>query len=172
MGRPAKPKTPLAERLVAVRGARGRSEFASRLSVNVNTYAAYEKSARTPDIEFFNHLSRIEEIDLHWLLTGNGPMKLDGRDGDREIASGKPTHGVFFARVLNAVQKAHKDVGIRLPITDHGEIAAAKYDEYIAMASDPDDEEERIALMNLLRTRLRKELQIQIAEPGTDKATA
>lgn len=142
------------------------------LSVNVNTYAAYEKSKRAPDLEFFNLLSRVEGIDLHWLLTGNGPMKFDGRGDGGELIVGKPTHGVFFARVLDAVHKAHKDVGIRMPIADHGEMAASKYDEYIAMATDPDDEEERVSLMNLLRTRLRKKLQGQIAEPGTDKSTA
>lgn len=168
MGRKLRPKTPLAQRLAEIRGDRDRELFAEQLGVNPHTYAAYERGDRTPDVDLFNRISSTESIDLNWLLSGDGQMRFD----DQRRALGAATHGMFFARVLDAVQKAHKDVGIRMPIADHGEVAAAKYDEYIALASDPDDEEERIALMNLLRTRLRKELQIQIAEPGTDKATA
>ena len=76
MGRPAKPKTPLGQRIIEIRGERLRVEFAAQLEVSQASLASYELGRSTPNMEFLKALVTKENIDLNWFLTGEGAMYL------------------------------------------------------------------------------------------------
>lgn len=76
MGRPTKPKTPLAQRLVETRGERARVDFSESLGIKIHNYTAYERGISVPSVEAMNLIAKHEGINLHWLLTGEGEMYL------------------------------------------------------------------------------------------------
>lgn len=76
MGRALKPKTPIAARLIDLRGSRSRGDFATQLDTKEGTYVAYERGVNAPSIEFLHQLVRKEKVNLHWFLTGDGEMYL------------------------------------------------------------------------------------------------
>jgi transcriptional regulator with XRE-family HTH domain len=76
MGRPAKPKTVLGQRIIEIRGDRLRVEFAEELGVSQASLASYELGRSTPNMDFLKALVSCERVDLNWLLTGDGDMYL------------------------------------------------------------------------------------------------
>lgn len=78
MARPEKePKTELAKRLREVRRSLGdpeRSEIAKTLGVSVSTLAFYERGESEPTASVLAIYRSAYDIDLDWLLTGNGKM--------------------------------------------------------------------------------------------------
>ena len=76
MGRQAKPKTALGQRIIDIRGERLRVEFANDLGVSQASLASYELGRSTPNMDFLKALVVQENADLNWLLTGEGEMYL------------------------------------------------------------------------------------------------
>lgn len=80
MARPeTEPKTALAERLRAIRRHNGdldRDLFADRVGVSKNTLAYYERGERTPDAAVLERYREAWNVDLNWLITGEGSMSL------------------------------------------------------------------------------------------------
>lgn len=74
MGRSAKPRTELARRLIEVRGSMKQDEFAQSLSLLPGTYSNYERSSK-PKIDILLRIAHVHGVNLHWLLTGQGPQK-------------------------------------------------------------------------------------------------
>lgn len=70
MGRVAKSETDLGRRLLAIRGQRSRSEFATLLGVHENTLGGYERGSRQPDWDFLVKLTEKAGVNLNWLVTG------------------------------------------------------------------------------------------------------
>lgn len=52
----------------------GQKEFAVKLGINSLTYANYERGERKPPYELLVKLSEDLNIDLNWLIVGNGEM--------------------------------------------------------------------------------------------------
>jgi len=66
----------LGERLRLVRGADTQKAFAAALGVHENSVAnAERRSSATQD--YLLRIAEVRNINLHWLLTGQGPMRLE-----------------------------------------------------------------------------------------------
>lgn len=73
------PKTELGKRLRAVRAAIGmedRDLFAERTGISKSTIANYERGDRTPDASMLERYREVWEVDLNWLVAGEGSMFL------------------------------------------------------------------------------------------------
>jgi transcriptional regulator with XRE-family HTH domain len=70
----------LGERLRLVRGAESQKAFAQALGVHENSVAnAERRSSATQD--YLLRIAEIRRINLHWLLTGSGAMRLEEPEG-------------------------------------------------------------------------------------------
>nr|WP_284324863.1 helix-turn-helix transcriptional regulator [Cypionkella aquatica] len=78
MARPEnEPKTPLAARLRSVRQALGdmdRDDLAAQLNVSKNSIAYYERGDRTPDADTLAAYSRLFNVNMNWVINGEGQM--------------------------------------------------------------------------------------------------
>jgi len=70
----------LGERLRLVRGAESQKAFAAALGVHENTVSnAERRNSATQD--YLLRLSEVRNINLHWLLTGRGTMRMEEPEG-------------------------------------------------------------------------------------------
>ncbi|SDR08229.1 helix-turn-helix domain-containing protein [Pseudovibrio sp. Tun.PSC04-5.I4] len=164
MARKATSKTKLGQRLIEIRGDENRGEYCARLGINDRTYRDYESGKSLPNSDTLKLISNVHDVSLNWLILGEGPMRLNEQDAPKAAAIEKE----FFARVLETTRKAYAESSVRISDVDLGRLAAEKYEEYIVLAHEPDDEEERLALMALLKRRLIKDLM----QAHTDQATS
>jgi len=70
----------LGERLKLVRGASSQKAFAAELSIHENTVSNAERRNSATQ-EYLLKLAEAHNINLHWLLTGHGPMRMGEADG-------------------------------------------------------------------------------------------
>jgi len=70
----------LGERLKLVRGTTSQKAFAAELGVHENSVSNAERRNSAPQ-DYLVRVGALRNINLHWLLTGQGPMRLDERDG-------------------------------------------------------------------------------------------
>jgi hypothetical protein len=70
----------LGERLKLVRGATSQKAFAAELSIHENTVSNAERRNSATQ-EYLLKLAEAHNINLHWLLTGHGPMRMGEADG-------------------------------------------------------------------------------------------
>src|SRR4029079_6401952 len=70
----------LGERLRLVRGAESQKAFAAALGVHENSVAnAERRNSATQD--YLLRIAEVRRINLHWLLTGHGTMRVDEAEG-------------------------------------------------------------------------------------------
>ena len=69
----------LGERLRLVRGALSQKAFAAELGIHENTVSNAERRDSATQ-EYLLKLAAARNVNLHWLLTGNGPMRLGELD--------------------------------------------------------------------------------------------
>ena len=69
----------LGERLKLVRGATSQKAFASELRIHENTVSNAERRSSATQ-EYLLKLVEARNINLHWLLTGQGPMRVGESD--------------------------------------------------------------------------------------------
>lgn len=70
----------LGERLRLVRGAESQKAFAAALGVHENSVAnAERRHSATQD--YLLRIAQVRGINLHWLLTGHGTMRVEEADG-------------------------------------------------------------------------------------------
>ncbi len=71
--------TPFGERLASVRQKLGygkdRQGFADLFGMKADSYGSYERGKTEPKIEFYEALRSRFQINLNWLLTGEGDMQ-------------------------------------------------------------------------------------------------
>ncbi len=165
MARTPSSKTKLGQRLIEIRGEERRVDYCARLGLSASTYGNYEKGDRLPDTDILAVIAEANDINLNWLILGEGPMRMVKPDVVSFGGSGVDTEfsGVridieFFARVFETVGRTYKEVGARIAERDLARLSMEKYEEYYEMAEDPQDDEERQALMSLLHKRLKKQL--------------
>ncbi len=70
----------LGERLKLVRGTSSQKAFASELSLHENTVSNAERR-NSATLEYLLKLATVRNINLHWLLTGQGAMRVGEADG-------------------------------------------------------------------------------------------
>jgi transcriptional regulator with XRE-family HTH domain len=70
----------LGERLKLVRGASSQKAFAAELSLHENTVSNAERRNSATQ-EYLLKLAQARNINLHWLLTGQGAMRIGDADG-------------------------------------------------------------------------------------------
>ena len=70
----------LGERLKLVRGTSSQRAFASELSLHENTVSNAERR-NSATLEYLLRLAAVRDINLHWLLTGQGSMRIGDTDG-------------------------------------------------------------------------------------------
>ncbi len=61
--------------------------FAKRLGTSQGVISNYEKGARAPSIKFLKNLREIFQVNINWLLTGEGPMFLEEREGRGKVVN-------------------------------------------------------------------------------------
>lgn len=66
----------LAENLKKVRQELGLSvaKFADKLEMSASTLTGYERSERTPSLQLFTQLYKKLNVNLNWLVSGEGEM--------------------------------------------------------------------------------------------------
>ncbi|TMI03494.1 MAG: bacteriophage CI repressor [Betaproteobacteria bacterium] len=69
----------LGERLKLVRGATSQKAFAAELRIHENTVSNAERRDSATQ-EYLLKLAEARNINLHWLLTGHGPMRVGESD--------------------------------------------------------------------------------------------
>jgi len=69
-------KMDIGERLKKVREFLGltQEEFAQKLDTTQAVISNYERGARVPTVDFLNRLTKTFQLDINWLLTGEGEM--------------------------------------------------------------------------------------------------
>ena len=72
----AKP-TSLGERLIELRGDRSQSEWARQLGLGQQSISQWEADAGHPHINSIVIITEHEEVNLNWLVNGNGPKTND-----------------------------------------------------------------------------------------------
>ncbi len=70
----------LGERLRLVRGSDTQKAFAAALGVHENSVANAERRGSATQ-DYLLRIAEVRRINLHWLLTGHGAMRLDDADG-------------------------------------------------------------------------------------------
>lgn len=82
-------KDNLGARLKAVRKRLGLSQIdiAEKMGITQHSFSNYENSKRFPDSRFLHNLREFYEVNLNWLISGDGPifMKYD-KEKSKEIA--------------------------------------------------------------------------------------
>lgn len=70
----------LGERLKLVRGTSSQKSFAAELSLHENTVSNAERR-NSATLDYLQRLAAVRNINLHWLITGHGPMRVGEADG-------------------------------------------------------------------------------------------
>lgn len=96
----------LPERLKQVRMKTGLSqkEFAEKIDVNLSNYSSYERGVRRIYPETLVKINNFLNVNLHWLITGEGKMLMDdNQDIDIDSDTRKILKSIKSDRILKAV---------------------------------------------------------------------
>lgn len=115
-------------------------------------------------------LGRLAEatgFDLHWVVTGKGSPR---RASEVRVPTPAPAPALaldprLFGRLFDALSKVYRELGVRLPESELGAIAAEEYKD-VAEAGGASDEEQ-LAMVRLVAARHRRLLQEE--KPGARK---
>lgn len=117
------------DRLAHIRGGMTQAARAEKLGIHVNTYSRWERGERSPDPYSLTVLAT-EGWNINWLLTGEGPQRLDAlKQGVSPAPAMQPEMmqravesaiGVFqrFNKLPSASQLARASVLLYLMFTD------------------------------------------------------
>jgi transcriptional regulator with XRE-family HTH domain len=156
MARDLKPRTPVAERLVAARLhlRLGRDELAEALGWNRSTLAKYEQGASQPDFGFLDRLGAIFGISADWVITGRGAMRpADPGDGAEPAGSGLDER--LLAVVVAGVLDVLGDGADRPAAPQVGRTVAAVYADLVTTY---DSHAERLVGLKLALRNARRAL--------------
>lgn len=175
MARKAVAKTPLGQRLTAVREAVGysaRLPFAQLLGMNPETLGGYERGDSIPDLDFLAMYKQRFSVNLDWLITGEGEMfslPLAAASASEEKAG---VDAAFIAQLHDRVVAIYLQVKQTAPQRRITQEAVGLYNELLNSVRDVRDKEEVDAALPLLEYRLRKRLEQARDAPGTGKRLA
>ncbi|TDT88064.1 hypothetical protein DFO45_4853 [Azorhizobium sp. AG788] len=143
-------------------GAATPKAMSDRLGIGENAWREYEKGKGTPSWATLQKLAALG-YDLSWLMTGQGHMR---RGDNAAMQSVEPE---FMGRLVEAVARAHKELGINLPEVRLGHVSAEVLADVFAAAEGPDEYPEQLELM---LKRLKRRLKSATEQPGTGKRLA
>lgn len=135
--------------------------------------AKWRDGKARPPFYALQQLAAAAGVSLDWIASGRELAQPIDKEGVSE-----PHQAPFFpayedeelfARVTDAVAKAHQEMGSRLPPIDLGRIV---YRRYVEICSATDDPAERIAMVKLVKAQTLAELRAAVAAPGAGKASA
>jgi transcriptional regulator with XRE-family HTH domain len=98
----------LGERLKLVRGTTSQRAFAAELGVHENTVSNAERRDSATH-EYLLTIGRARNINLHWLLTGHGAMRID--EGDAGLLAEK-----ISLALADALRSAYGTRYVNVPI--------------------------------------------------------
>lgn len=135
--------------------------MAKRVGAGFRTYQEYEAGRSAPKVSVLRELMRMG-CDITWLLTG----AKSGGERPAPWAHFTP-EAELLGRVTEMVARAHSDAGRPLSMVDLGRLSAEKYKIIIDATDDPD---ERLTMVKLTGSQMRKELITE--RPGSGKRSA
>jgi len=133
----------VADRLREVRGARSRKELSVRLGVHANTVANYE-NGRQPPIDYLSALAERYGIRLQWLVTGQGPMRLD--DDPPTLFAEKLTYSISIA-----IDRCYGDAQGSPSLEDRARVLRAVWKYVIGIGMTEEHLPEMESLLGMVR---------------------
>ncbi|WP_208441994.1 helix-turn-helix domain-containing protein [Bartonella raoultii] len=162
MARPEiEPKTEQAKRLRLIRESLelNRDQIATRLGIKKAIYDHAERGTTFPNVEFLTALSQQLNVNLTWLVTGEGEMFSDMAKA-KAIGFKMPSLPAGLMKKLGRIAyTTYRDAKIKLPPEDIAELAAELYKKLQELVQDINDTEEVEASFPLLRIHLKRQIE-------------
>ncbi|WP_273757330.1 helix-turn-helix transcriptional regulator [Bartonella sp. MM73XJBT] len=168
------PKTEQAKRLRLIRESLelNRDQIATRLGIKKAIYDHAERGTTFPNVEFLTALSQQLNVNLTWLVAGEGEMFTD-------VAKAKtadfktPTIPAGLMKKLGRIAyTTYRDAKIKLPPEDIAELAAELYKKLQELVQDINDTEEIELTLPLLKLHLKRQIEAERAHLETTQNTA
>lgn len=122
-----KPAT-LGARLRYVRGSTNQKDRATALTIAVSSYQHYERDERSPDADFLARLVG-EGWNANWLLTGEGPERLEQLQAVTDVAGGsQPLKPETLRIALQLATEALEDRGMTMSPSKRAEFVVMLYE--------------------------------------------
>ena len=168
----------IGDRLKELAGDGSVNGFAKRCGIPGTTMRQYFEGS-IPGADKMAQIAERTGVSLVWLITGSGlkyPLASEISQAERSggfseaqapYAAGPDPE--LFGRIVDVVDRVHREEQVRLQKIDLGRISAEKYAEISAAAADRD---EWPALLDLLAVRLRRVLRAAAVDPASSKRGA
>ena len=141
-------------RIRSIRGAQSQQKFAEDLGVHLKTVQRYEAEKTEVGAAFLQAVcTKFPAINPAWLLTGEGPMRLDAVTAPAVKPAGVDEE--LMARVAEGIAEVYKAENARICTGPLVRAAARMYDDLVAVYDSP--EERQVGLKGMLQ-QLRREL--------------
>ena len=151
----------------AIQAGGGPVEVARKTGLSRRVLDKYRSGDSDPSRTRLILIAEVSGVDVGWLATGAGEARPTGNTASVvERVSGADAW--LMSRVIDGVQKAHDAVGVRLPATSLGEIAARIHNEIVVLEGG---EEVWRGALALALNRLIDDLSNH-SEIGTGKSSA
>nr|WP_275064969.1 MULTISPECIES: helix-turn-helix transcriptional regulator [unclassified Bartonella] len=149
-----------------------RDQIATRLGIKKAIYDHAERGTTFPNVEFLTALSQQLNVNLTWLVAGEGEMFTD-------VAKAKtadfktPTIPAGLMKKLGRIAyTTYRDAKIKLPPEDIAELAAELYKKLQELVQDINDSEEIELTLPLLKLHLKRQIEAERAHLETTQNTA
>nr|WP_275064652.1 helix-turn-helix transcriptional regulator [Bartonella sp. MM73XJBT] len=149
-----------------------RDQIATRLGIKKAIYDHAERGTTFPNVEFLTALSQQLNVNLTWLVAGEGEMFTD-------VAKAKtadfktPTIPAGLMKKLGRIAyTTYRDAKIKLPPEDIAELAAELYKKLQELVQDINDTEEIELTLPLLKLHLKRQIEAERAHLETTQNTA
>ncbi|MGV6875044.1 helix-turn-helix domain-containing protein [Pseudochelatococcus sp. B33] len=157
------------DRIAALHKGMSRAKFAKLLGIPDTSLGNYERNERKPDIEFLAILRRKTNVNINWVVTGEGAMFEDPSSQVKHPLSLSEDIMEDMARIVTA---AYSNAGQRISAEKVSAEAAGLYNELLSRVRDINDIAEVEVTLPQLRYFMRRRLEEAAAEPGTGKREA
>jgi transcriptional regulator with XRE-family HTH domain len=159
---------------IAAERAGGPDILAKKAHIARRTLGNYLSGRNEPKASVLVSVSKAANVDLAWLLTGEGEM---GPTSSAQAVETPPTPGTSFAapvagvllgQIWEGVTRVYADLGQRVPTRSQAEVVADIYNRLALI----DDEAERRGALRYGLDALRDDLLRAIADPLSTKRQA
>ncbi|WP_375685615.1 helix-turn-helix domain-containing protein [Bartonella sp. AP21QHHD] len=165
------PKTEQAKRLRLIRESLelNRDQIATRLGIKKAIYDHAERGTTFPNVEFLTALSQQLNVNLTWLITGEGEMFMEVT----KVIDLAPTIPDGLMKKLGRIAyTTYRDAKIKLPPEDIAELAAELYKKQQELVQDINDTEEDELILPLLKLHLKRQIEAERVHLETTQNTA
>lgn len=156
------------DRIAALHNGMSRAKFAKLLGIPDTSLGNYERNERKPDIEFLAILRRKTNVNINWVVTGEGMMFEDPSSLKHPSLLSEDIME-DMARIVTA---AYSNAGQRISAEKVSAEAAGLYNELLSRVRDINDIVEVEVTLPQLRYFMRRRLEESAVEPGTGKREA